>query len=212
MNEDYFYNKTGEDAEIENLENLLQTFRFEQSEAPILPQKVLVFQPKSRLRTFRVAFAVAASVLIASTIGAITFMSKENKVLVESNEPSVSGQVLPIENPTIIDKKTEFSTEKATYLPVKIKTAKDNTKLLYANIESPRYSAVSLNLSKNRQVSFTKKPEKAAQYNPTDEEKFAYEQLKLALSITSSNLKTVKEKIDNEEDKASDLNKKVVTK
>ena len=43
MNEDYLWDKTGEDPEIEKLENALQVFRYKETAPPALPAKALPF-------------------------------------------------------------------------------------------------------------------------------------------------------------------------
>jgi hypothetical protein len=64
MKEDYLWNKTGSDAEIEKLENALKAFRFEAQEPPALPTKVTSSDEKRPFSFFKLgfAFAFAASV------------------------------------------------------------------------------------------------------------------------------------------------------
>ena len=76
MNEEYLWDKTGEDAEIQQLENALAAFRYQETAPPALPSKILTFQPKIVEKTVaekpprRFSYALAtctATILIAST-------------------------------------------------------------------------------------------------------------------------------------------------
>ncbi len=66
MKEDYLWDKTGEDAEIERLENALQTFRCQKNVAPALSAKVLPFRKKPSRKIFSFAMAAAACIVFAA--------------------------------------------------------------------------------------------------------------------------------------------------
>src|SRR4028118_1783973 len=60
MKQDYLWDKTGADPEIENLENALAVFRYKETAPPALPAKIIPFKKESPRRSFRFAYAVAA--------------------------------------------------------------------------------------------------------------------------------------------------------
>src|SRR4030095_14620048 len=68
MKEDYLWNKTGSDAEIEKLENALKAFQFQAQEPPALPTKVTSSDEKRPFSFFKLgfAFAFAASVAVVA--------------------------------------------------------------------------------------------------------------------------------------------------
>ncbi len=236
MNEDYLYNKIGEDAEIENLENLLKDFRQQNTKAPEIPAENVILFRKPR-RKFRYAFAIAAGLLISFTFGVLFYGSKQNNQVSENenkenevktmsfaDENAISNQqtasskqknIISDDKIAISEWKTAISNQQTTIS--KRKTAISTDTIAISN-DKTTVSVVKIGFSNNK-IAFPKenlkklvrKSEKTTN-NLTDEEKFAYEQLKLALSITGSNLKTVKEKIDNKEVKTSALNYKVITK
>jgi hypothetical protein len=208
MNEDYLYNKTGEDAEIENLENLLKDFRLQNTKAPMLPANIAIFQPKPRRKVFRYAFAIAASLLIAIMIGVWAKFSKiENNFVADSIEVK-ENQKDEVVSVNIEPKKPE----NVVFNPINKPNRKFENKRITPTKFIQKAVFQNVNLKSRIKIQPTKVLPNKQIFNFTDEEKFAYEQLKLALSITGSNLKTVKEKIDNKEVESSALNNKVVTK
>ncbi len=60
MNEDYLWDKIGSDAEVEKLEDALQSLRYRETAAPALPAKILIIKPNPRRNFFRLGFALAA--------------------------------------------------------------------------------------------------------------------------------------------------------
>jgi hypothetical protein len=220
MNKDYLFDKTGEDAEIEKLENLLQTYRFEQNDAPLLPQKVVVFPDKTQWFNFRIAFAFAACLFVAVMIGFFALKISKKDVLSADNnqkvvpanqeQKTVSEELKPSTEQRKTDSEKFFASSKSVksvekqFLP-KEKPFRLREKPLNFVSEQINFREKEHKLGKNVQKP---KPEIVL----TKEEIDAYEQLKLALSITSSKLKIVKEKIDNTEGNNSVIDKKVVTK
>lgn len=208
MKEDYLWNKTGNDSEIENLENALKQFRSTNTIPPILPAKTFAFDKKS-LQTekprfsFRLVFAAFACIgLMIISIGIFRFANtgdqeivqlNSNQILNETNAErsiSVPGTV----STTAIRKDEKNAVEptiiKATFNPKKaikkriIKSAKRSKSTI---IEE---SIVAEN-TKLKPINNDTKVEVTAL---TQEEKYAYDQLMTALAITSSKLKIVKDK------------------
>lgn len=190
MENDYLWDKTGEDKEIERLENALKSFRYQPTAPPILPAKVLKIEKKPKFSLFPkiLRFAVAGTAGLAFgyfvTLGIwYQFFNKKIDNIGEYNQPlvqaaNVEKQAQPANsNPNTKPKDAE---PKIVYLvdkkPVQTRTATliQNTKAVF---QQP-----------TRRIRQTKV------IHLTKEEKYAYEQLILALSITGSKLKEVKDK------------------
>ena len=69
MNDEYLWNKTGSDAEIEGLENELRAFRYQETEALRIPVQAVSVVERRPNNFFRLGFAfvfAAAVVVILS--------------------------------------------------------------------------------------------------------------------------------------------------
>jgi hypothetical protein len=189
MEENYLWDKTGEDPEIERLENALAVFRYQETEPPALPAKIIPFERKTPRSFFRLSFACAACAAFVIVFLSVWFQFSNKKMEVVKDLPET---IAPQVDEKVIDK---TSSEKPDDLIVK-------------KIEGPRQS-VERNVVKIRKVF----PAIARQNNTiaqniegkkpsvklTKDEKYAYEQLMLALSITSSKFKMVKDKVEGVE-------------
>jgi hypothetical protein len=193
MKEDYLWDKTGEDPDIEKLENALAVFRYKETAPPELPAKVLPFrkdEPRLQRRIFSYAVAAAACLafgIIAlgvwlqvlnnnSQVGAdLTETVKPEIVMPTPKTPVGDPDVLPVEN---VENAKRFPARKiiATRRNVPVNIRRKETKV--------------------RNTKATKPDEKL-----TKEEQYAYDQLMLALSITSSKFKLVKDKVEGTEGK-----------
>jgi len=197
MKEDYLWDKTGSDAEIEKLENALQVFRYEESAPPIIPAKVLPFKKESPRRTFPLLRAIAACLALASiSFGVWT--------LISNTKNEIAGDVL---QEFIV--KTESANPAASVSenepPAKPK-ADDNpvfTKTVYiepkSKIKSLQVNKSGSNNAKRNRTTARKDKNSEKTVRLTEEEKYAYDQLMLALSITSSKLSLVKQTVDGAE-------------
>ena len=206
MKEDYLWDKTGSDAEIEKLENALMIFRYEESAPPIIPAKVLPFKKESPRRTFPLLRAIAACLAFASiSLGVWTLISntkneiagdisQESVIKTESANPAapVSENELPAEPE--VDEKPVFN--KTLYIEPKSKT-----KSLQVSKSGSKNAA--RNKITDRKI---KNSEKTVRL--TEEEKYAYDQLMLALSITSSKLSLVKQTVEGAENQTAILKPK----
>ncbi len=185
MKEDYLWDKTGEDPEIQRLENALQVFRYKETAPPALPAKIIPFERKISRRFFRLAFAFAAcaAFVIVSLSVWLQISSEKIEVAKDSTEttaPQISKKVsdeIADEKPDdLIVKKVEVPKQSAEQKIIKVR------KLVPASVRQNKPIAQNIQVEK-----------------PTDkltkDEKYAYDQLMLALSITSSKLKLVEEKI-----------------
>ncbi len=188
MNEDYLWNKTGADAEIERLENQLRTFRYRETAPPALPIKAPF---RSARKNYRSLYAIAACAMVAMILlGAWLQLSISRTgiktesaeiILLENDLSNSTGLVMP-DSPDVTTKKATSSKQ----LP---KPKALSSRKSFAVIASPLKTMANIRRT-DRQKSVTL----------TKEEKFAYDQLILALSITSSKLKMVKDKVAGLED------------
>ncbi len=185
MKEDYLWDKTGEDPEIQRLENALRMFRYTETAPPALPAKIIPFERKTPRRFFRLAFAFAAcAAFVFVSLGVWLQISSEKievaKDSTETTAPQVSRKI-----------SDEIADEKPDDLIVKkVKIPKQSAEQKIFKVRKLVPSSIRQNktIAQNAEV-------KRLAVKLTKEEKYAYNQLMLALSITSSKLKLVEEKI-----------------
>ncbi len=185
MKEDYLWDKMGTDPEIQRLENALQVFRYRETAPPALLAKIIPFERKTPRRFFRLAFAFAAcSAFVIVSLGVWLQISSEKIEVAKDSTETITQPVnkkvpydIADEKPDdLIVKKVEVPKQAAEQKITKVR------KLVPASVRQNK------TIAQNVQV---KKPT----VKLTKDEKYAYNQLMLALSITSSKLKLVEEKI-----------------
>jgi hypothetical protein len=189
MKEDYLWDKTGEDAEIQGLENALKAFRYTETAPPELPQKVFTVEKKKPRRFFRLGFAFAALAAVVVIFSVVRFQVADGKLPViatvaEKTEPKSVDKVA---DEKIIQTPDEITPVRVAQITPHVVVAKIRRNVV-APIARPK-KAVLRNIK-------AKEPLETL----TAEEKYAYDQLMLALSITGSKLKIVKDKIDGIEE------------
>ena len=180
MNDEYLWQKTGDDRETMELENALAVFRYSEDDPPVVP--IATEERAPRRWKFALAFAVPAfaaavlAIVMWLTIGNgvddsdVTFVYHPEPVIVEKPAPPAA----PVEQPSQPPKQ-----------PVR-------------RVEvQPTIASV-----RRRSVAKTH-PEKATTVALTEDERYAYQQLMLALSISSSKLKIVQDAVNGVEDKDS---------
>jgi len=184
MNDEYLWQKTGSDPEIEKLEQKLGVLRYR--EAPLSHPAVEMAVETPGVPRWRIslAFAFAAS-LIAAMLVAIVFLRTANKnesdtVFVASPELEIPSSPPPAA--TTDEKKVtpapaqkvipQFARSKPGMV-IRTQPRPDRR----ANSKYPSPTTVAL----------------------TEEEKYAYRQLMIALSVSSSKLKIVKDSINGTE-------------
>ncbi len=189
MNEDYLWDKTGSDAEIEKLENALLEFRYTETPAPlIIPEKVFTVEKTSKRGFFNLSLAFsfascAAFVLIL--LGVWFLVSNRNAENISDLSKPITPEtkiVLPNQQDKIISPEEFTNSSEKTEKPKFIKAKNPNSE----NKIAPQKAVV---------IKRKGEKPKAETLELTAEEKYAYDQLMLALSITSSKLKIVKEKV-----------------
>ena len=194
MKEDYLWDKTGEDPEIERLENALRMFRYQETEPPALPAKIIPFQRKAPPRSFfRLAFACAAcAAFVIISLGVwFQFSNKKIEVAKDSIETITPQTFRKVSDETPVKKPDDLIVKKA-------ETPKQSVGRNVVKVKKPVPAIARQNQLTAQNVE-VKKPGVIL----TKEEKYAYDQLMLALSITSSKFKMVKDKVEGVEEKTA---------
>ncbi len=189
MKEDYLWNKMGEDPEIERLENALAVFRYQETAPPALPAKIIPFERNTPRGFFRLAFAFAVCVAVAIiSLGVWLQISSDKIEVVKDSTKTIAPQIAKkLVDETSIKKPNDSIVEK-----VKIQKQTAERKIIKVRkVVQPIVRQNKL-IARNVEV---KKPT----VRLTKEEKFAYDQLMLALSITSSKFKLVRDKVEGVE-------------
>jgi hypothetical protein len=192
--ENYLWDKTGENREIERLENALQAFRYTESEPPALPAKITAFEAKKPFRFFRLSFALAACALFAFvSLGVwLKFSNDKTEIAKDSVKETAPQTRETISNASELKKPESFT----------VKTVATKKQTAAQNIVQTR-KIIQTNSRPNKAITQTIAVAKP-KIKLTKEEKYAYQQLMLALSITSSELKFVKDKAASVEEKEND--------
>ena len=197
MKQDYLWDKTGADPEIENLENALAVFRYKEIAPPALPAKIIPFKKESPRRSFRFAYAIAACTAFVMIGLGVWFQFSTNETATQESiaqtiEPQIPETIpnveivetkAPIVNSTETSPKTKMESAKRISAPKAVR----KNKIIPAVIRPTEKKDKNI-VAKNSDVQLTK------------EEQYAYDQLMLALSITSSKLKLVKDKVEGFEE------------
>lgn len=189
MNNDYLWDKKGSDPEIEGLENLLADLRYQPTPPPSIVQKQLVFEPKRSWFAFSFARLAAAGTVFGALLLAIwiAMPGSETSRIAVSAPPAIEdpqGSRPETDSLSLAPQTTEKKEDKVSPMaPLKTlyRPERDYTKRSVpaaARVRKQKRNVDSL----------------------TAEEKYAYDQLMLALSITSSKLKAVNDTINRAED------------
>jgi hypothetical protein len=182
MKEDYLWDKTGADPAIEKLENALSVFRFDESSLQMPASAGAPVEGRRYFRFLSFGFAAAACAGIAVIFWALwapvfnpnAVSAPEQALTLPADIRSQEIDARP-EAPAAVDVKEPARTRTAAYYKKAVKKA-----------VRPVAVTAGVNKQKPAAVPFTK------------EEIYAYNQLMLALSITSDKLNLVKEKIPGE--------------
>jgi hypothetical protein len=184
MENDYLWNKTGNDAEVERLEGLLSEFRFDERNMNELRTLALGFKKSAPRRKFVLsfAFAVLASLLIIS-FGFWALYSPDEQAIVSSvNNPEIAAEPIALTDSLNTDEVPN------------IVATKNIEKVLKRSLRKQAATKPLVSSEKIRHENLT--PEATKKIILTDDERFAYNQLMLALSITSAKLNLVKSKVE----------------
>jgi len=171
MNDEYLWNKTGTDSEIEEMEKALQSFRFQTTDPPALPGTIEILPEKRFFNFFKLGFAVAfaAALIVAMTL--IWLRTPVNHS----------------------EKRSEFVKNGSEDVAAPVSPGPSSTPIFEPPMPKPaviKFKSPTTNATRAVKV-IAKKEEKLK-----PEEKHAYDQLMTALAITSNELKLVKDKIN----------------
>lgn len=190
MSEEYLWDKTGSDPEIERLERALRNLAYKEIEPPPLPAKVFTL-PEARPRWFfglRMAFATAFVAVLCIGLGAVALVQMR----------TAPGQILTITQPQdsapqpVAIRDSEPTIESAVTVPP---VSRKDLVSVRQNVTPPKRIAV-------KTVHKTIRRESEVKF--TNEELYAYNQLMLALTITSSKLKIVNDKVNGSDGQGAD--------
>jgi hypothetical protein len=183
MNEEYLWSKKGSDPEIERLEGLLAEFRFGPDDSlNFLPAQV----PESR-GFFANRFAWILGIATPSFALALFVLWILN--------PNASGDI-QARDPRAIDTATEMQSRSGTHIPARISTELKKSKSLTTRHKNDPKTFKTVYISRKS------KAERSGTLTAsrlTNEEKYAYNRLMLALSIAGTKLKVVQDTVDGKE-------------
>jgi hypothetical protein len=191
MENDYLWDKKGEDKEIEQMETALKSFRYQPISAPLLPVKVLQIEEKPKFSFFTNYFRLAAAsfaCLLVMIVGAGIYLN-----ISRSKFQTVAEVSQPIANPI----KVEVLNSPPDIAPI-IKTPTITQPVVKKSVTSTFEPTVKPTKIAFRQTASKVRPNKAIKL--TAEEKDAFDKLMLALSITGETLKEVKDKANSIEE------------
>lgn len=182
MKDDYLYDKNGSNPEIERLEGLLSVFRYQEIAAPALPiANPVDVAEKTSIWRFRFAYAFGASAAVVTLIGAWVLFSGGRQGSENELSSSAPAHDQPFEIGVHIRSPVEeIGNDKAASPP----TAKYRRT---ASFSARRHAKAVRSIDARTAL--------------TKEEKYAYEQLMLALSITGSKLKIVQDTVNGTDEK-----------
>lgn len=193
MKNDYLWDKTGKDSEIEKLENALLIFRSNEINAPEIPNDAFSLKIETPQKVFPFFRALAAGFAFASMLivfGFVYFNSENETVKNQKTKFSIQTEVPKNQTTTDFIEPKQTNIEKAS---IKV-DPKNNVENQKSKIENQKFKVQRLAYKTKSKAS---KVQKTEVVKLTEEEKEAYDKLMLALSITSSKLKIVKDKVQN---------------
>lgn len=183
MKDDYLWDKTGDDPEIKKLEGVMAVFRYEQTPPPpFQAQIVTLVEKEPRLRwSFALAFAAAA--VVVTSLGVWFQMSGDATAPAQN----LARNIAPPPKQTVPD---GLPIQRPIEMPVAVAPRQAKLKSQPGDLSARRGArpAAKILAREKRTVTLTA------------EERYAYDQLMLALSITGSKLKVVQDTIDRVED------------
>lgn len=192
MNEDYLWNKTGEDPEIEKLENALKTLRSRTDFAPRISAETKL-EKKSSFNLF--PFLIPSATCLMFALLALGFWLRAEDKLAEIAEDmnQSQGVVQTVNKPEIVQSRAAKEISQTVRYKEKPAAKQRLNKVPKTRPTYVRVNAVTAQENKKE--------------NPVDvltkEEKYAYDQLMTAIAITGSQLKLVKDKIQGVEDQSA---------
>ncbi len=194
MNENYLWDKSGKDAEIEQLENALLAFRYQETAPPALPAKIIEIKPRRAFGFPRLAFAFGVCATVFAVSIAVWLSNSKHPAdgEISANKSAISPSAAPLPSlskESIIAAKTVETGDKKLVGNLTIQTG-----IVFKQTVHQTTNAI----NKPSKIKSVKKPIESPKPTPefTKDELYAYQQLMTALSITSDKLKIVKDKAE----------------
>ena len=179
MNDEYLWQKTGEDPETRRLEDALAVFRYREDDPPAVP----IATKPLRTRRWRFALAFAVPAFAAAAVAAVIWFPvtppSDEVTFIYYPEPEIREQ--PVAAPAPVIRPSE---------PAKQPVRRGEVQPTVASL---RHRAVT-----------RLHPQRTGTVALTEEERYAYHQLMLALSISSSKLNVVRNTINGVEQTDND--------
>ncbi|MEO6589680.1 MAG: hypothetical protein ABIP06_10275 [Pyrinomonadaceae bacterium] len=202
MTNEYLWDKSGNDSEIEKLEKVLQNLRVQNSVPPEISSNVVQFKTTTNYK-FPLIRAIAAAFIFG--FGLIVFWfyysnSTQKVVQTFETKDSPTKSILKVENTNVFSEKVDNKIYK--------NSGETKSEKHFINLKSKSKNSYIISQKLIYKTGFKKAESKNNKQvaKLTAEEKAAYDTLILALSITSSKLKIVSDKVRNTDEKAA-LNK-----
>ncbi len=184
MNDEYLWDKTGDDPGIRKLENALSEFRMQPGNAPVIRPAAAAVEP-GRRGVFRLGFAFAAVAVIITVAAVAGLIGLRDQKMARIDPPPVQDAPLPDATTDIA--KSDPTGPRTETMPVPRPRKLDRPRLV-KTVYFKRQKPKSVREPGDRPL--------LDESQLTAEERQAYEKLMLALSITSSKLKIVKDKLN----------------
>lgn len=184
--EEYLWDKTGSDTEIERLEGALAAFRYKTSDPPAFPVEAA---PAKAYRTWnipRFAFASAMAASFAALLVSVGFWVQPSTITTE-RQPELAASVQPAIDIAVPKPPT---TTPARAVTTKRQTVKRSFTTWKRGTPTIQNNTTARLVERGRTP-----PVKLSK-----EELYAYNQLMLALEITGSKLRLVRDKVEIERD------------
>jgi hypothetical protein len=184
MKDDYLWDMTGNDPKIARMESVLEVFRYQETKAPELPAaKPLRAIENANKRPFAFAFAFAAIAVVVTAAGvwfqSLSTTNVAEDLAVSAPLPTESGS--PGEHVLSGDDGPN---------PIRLSVVEQPGRRRVVGHKAAR------TLSDQRAKLTVRRSGDRMTAGLTERERYAYEQLMLALSITSSKLQIVQDTID----------------
>lgn len=183
MSDEYLWQKTGEDPEIEKLENVLAVFRYREATPPV-PIAAVVNEGIPRWR-ITWAFALSASFAAIFLVAVALWF--------QSAEPANVPEVVFVSGPETHEASLNPASESTT-------PAVQSGEVPAPRNHSRRGKINATTASASRRLRAKDSAPRDSIASLSEEERYAYRQLMLALSISSSKLKIVQDTINGAEE------------
>ena len=187
MNDEYLWQRTGEDPEIERLEKALAVFRYREA----LAATPVVTATDERPRRWRISLAFAFASVVAVAILAAAWFQISRETIDRGISPEVVSLPETTSTAFMDDQKESSNTD------VPERRIARNERRPKINLKRASFHRRSKPKDRTPADSFAAL---------TSEERYAYRQLTLALSITGSKLKIVQDTIDGTTDTEDNKN------